>query len=494
MSEILIRNVRLLDGSGAPWQRGSLLLQNDKIAAMGNLSVTADQEIDGHDCYLTPGFIDIHTHGDRGILQFPEAENYLRQGVTTLIGGNCGGSSYPIGVHRAAVAQIGTSLNYGLLVGHGSIREDVIGMEMRHPTAGEQARMEALTEAAMEQGALGMSLGLYYTPGSYAKKQEVVGLAKAVAKHHGFISIHMRDESDYNIGLLASVEEAIDIARQAQVPLQISHLKCLGKSVWGKAEQVLALLDAARAEGLDVSFDQYPYLASGTSLVGALMPGWAQAGGAEAMRQRLQDADVREQLRREMLANLERRGGPDSLLIAACPAVPSYSGSNLSQIAELLQMEPVDTALAMIESGPVQIVSFNMQEADLRKIMQHPLGMIGSDGSLVKFGRDVPHPRYYGTFPRVLGYYALQEGVITLAEAIRRMTSAPAARLNLWDRGLLRPGLQADLTLFDGNTVKDNATFSTPHRYCSGIQMVVVAGRIALRDGELLDAKAGMIL
>ncbi|MCE5196332.1 MAG: amidohydrolase family protein [Negativicutes bacterium] len=494
MSELLIRNVRLLDGSGAPWQRGSLLVQNGKIAAMGALDVTAEQEIDGQDGYLTPGFIDIHTHGDRGILQFPAAENYLRQGVTTLIGGNCGGSCYPIGIHRAAVAQIGTSLHYGLLVGHGSIREDVMGMEMRYPTAGEQARMEALTEAAMAQGALGMSFGLYYTPGSYAQKQEVVGLAKAVAKHHGFISIHMRDESDYNIGLLASVEEAIDIARQAEVPLQISHLKCLGKSVWGRAEQVLALLDAARAEGLEISFDQYPYLASGTSLVGALVPGWAQAGGTEAMRQRLQDPALRAQLRREMLANLERRGGPDSLLIAACPAVPSFGGASLKEAAEILQLEPVDAAFAMIEKGPVQIVSFNMQEADLRKIMRHPLGMIGSDGSIVKFGKDVPHPRYYGTFPRVLGYYALQEGVITLAEAVRRMTSAPAARLHLWDRGLLRPGLQADLTLFDGNTVRDNATYDNPHRYGSGIELVVVAGRIALRDGVLLDAKAGTIL
>ena len=321
-----------------------------------------------------------------------------------------------------------------------------------------------------------------------------MGLAKAVARHNGFISIHMRDESDYNIGLLASVEEAIDIARQAEVPLQISHLKCLGKSVWGKAEQVLALLDAARTEGLEISFDQYPYLASGTSLVGALVPGWAQAGGTEAMRQRLQDSALRAQLRLEMLANLERRGGPSSLLIAACPATPSFSGTSLKEAAEILQLEAVDAALIMIEKGPVQIVSFNMQEADLRKIMQHPLGMIGSDGSIVKFGKDVPHPRYYGTFPRVLGYYALQEGVITLAEAVRRMTSAPAARLHLWDRGLLRPGLQADLTLFDGNTIRDNATYDNPHRYGSGIELVVVAGRIALRDGVLLDAKAGTVL
>jgi len=490
MDSLLIRNVKLLDGSGAPWQWGELLVEGDTIKAMGQVKTSVNRILDGQGSYLVPGFVDLHTHADRGILQFPLAENYLRQGVTTLIGGNCGGSCYPIGQHRKEVETKGTGIHYGLLVGHGSVRESVMGLEMRHPTELEQKAMEEDLAVALEEGALGLSLGLYYTPGSYAKTEEVVGLAKVVAKHKGFVSIHMRDESDYNIGLLESIRESIEIGRQSGAAIQISHLKCLGRSVWGQATAALALLEEAREEGIDISFDQYPYLASGTSLTGALVPGWAQAGGSEAMRHRFLEPETGAKIRQEMVENMHRRGGAKSLVVANFAPQPAFNGQYLGSIAEALNLEPVEAAIALMLQGQVQITSFNMQEEDCETIMKHPLGMIGSDGSLVEFGKNVPHPRYYGTFPRVLAHY-VKNGVISFSEAIRRMTSAPAARLGLWDRGLLRPGLQADLLLLNENKLADTATFENPHAYPTGIEWVMVAGKVALSFGELQETKAG---
>ena len=493
MQRILIRHVRLLDGSGAPWQWGNILIEGSKILAMGHTEETADLVIDGKGNLLVPGFIDLHTHADRGILDFPLAENYLRQGVTTLIGGNCGGSAYPIEEHRLAVEHQGIAINYGLLVGHGSIRQAVMGMEMRHPTPEEQTRMQDALAKALEDGALGMSLGLYYTPGSYAKTDEVVGLAKVVAQYHGFVSIHMRDESDYNIGLLASIEEAIEIARKANVAVQISHLKCLGRSVWGQSKAALTRLEQARDEGLDVSFDQYPYIASGTSLTGALMPGWVQAGGREEMISRFLDENLLPRIRQEVKENIQRRGGAESLVVAHYAPEPTYNGWSLAKIASFLELDEVETTLALLKQGGVQIVSFNMLETDVETIMSHPLGMIGSDGSLVAFGKNVPHPRYYGTFPRVLAHY-VAKGVLSYAEAIRRMTSAPAARLGLWNRGLLRPGMQADLLLLNEKEILDTATYECPHAYPKGIEWVMVGGKMVLFHGELHDKRAGTFI
>lgn len=490
MQRIFIRQVRLLDGSGAPWQWGNILIEGSKILAMGHTEETADLVIEGKGNLLVPGFIDLHTHADRGILEFPLAENYLRQGVTTLIGGNCGGSAYPIKEHKLAVEQQGIAINYGLLVGHGSIRQAVMGMEMRHPTPNEQTRMQDVLAKALEDGALGMSLGLYYTPGSYAKTDEVVGLAKVVAQYHGFVSIHMRDESDYNIGLLASIEEAIEIARKANVAVQISHLKCLGRSVWGQSKAALTRLEQARDEGLDVSFDQYPYIASGTSLTGALIPGWVQAGGREEMLSRFLDDSLLPHIHQEVKNNIQRRGGAESLVVAHYAPEPTYNGWSLAKIASFLELDEVETTLALLKQGGVQIVSFNMLETDVETIMRHPLGMIGSDGSLVAFGEHVPHPRYYGTFPRVLAHY-VAKGVISFAEAIRRMTSAPAARLGLWNRGLLRPGMQADLLLLNEKEILDTATYECPHAYPKGIEWVMVGGKMVLFHGEIQNRKAG---
>lgn len=489
----LIKNVRIIDGTGAPWFRGHVLIKGEKIKSILHQEVEAERVIDGKERFLTPGFIDIHTHGDRGILKFPRAENYLRQGVTTLIGGNCGGSEFPIAPHLKEVEDSGISLNYGILIGHGSLRRQIMGMEMRHPSPSELEKMEELLAENLKAGALGLSLGLYYVPGSFAKTEEVVALAKVVAAHGGFVSIHMRDESDYNIGLLQSIEEALKIARLAQVPVQISHLKCLGASVWHQASEALALLDQAREEGLEISFDQYPYPASSTSLNGALLPPWAQAGGEEALAERFKNAETREKIKVEVAANMKRRGGPKSLVIANSLAFPQLKGKNIEEVAALWQEDLLETTMKLLASGYVQIISFNMTEEDINQIMQHPLGMVGSDGSLVEFGLGQPHPRYYGTFPRVLVKY-VKEGVLPLSEAIRRMTSAPANRLGQYDRGLIRPGFWADLVLLDLDKIDDRADFDNPHAYPQGIDLVMVNGQIALDQGQLPDQKAGMIL
>ncbi len=493
--DLVIRSARIVDGTGCPWFRGDLAVHQGKIVAMGQLSeLTATTVIDAQDKVLAPGFIDIHTHADSDACELSLMENYLRQGVTTLMGGNCGGSEYPIAEHLTKMDELPKTINYGLFVGHGTLRQQAMGMAMRPPTNAELAQMKMLAARAMDEGAFGISVGLYYAPGSFAQLDEIVEVSREIAKRGGLFTIHLRDESDYNIGLVESVKEAIAVAEQTGISVQISHLKCLGKPVWGKASEILGLIERARERGLDVQFDQYPYLASGTAITGAIIPRWAQDGGGEALTARLQNPETRAAIRTEMLANIERRGGPDTLVVSRHKPDASVEGKSLLQIGTERCMEPVDAAIELQIAGGAGMVSFNMRDEDLETIMRHPLGMVVSDGSLVGFGRGVPHPRYYGTFPRVLARYVRERKVITLEEAVRRMTSAPARRVGLWDRGIITPGMVADLVLFDPATVSDGSTFDHPHCYNEGISLVVVAGQIALQDGKLSEARAGRVL
>ncbi len=493
--DLIIRHARIVDGTGIPWFRGDLAVHQGKIVAMGQLDqLTAATEVDAQGKVLAPGFIDIHTHADSDACDLPLMENYLRQGVTTLMGGNCGGSEYPIAAHLAKMDELPKTINYGLFVGHGTLRQQAMGMAMRPPTGAELAEMKLLAARAMDEGAFGISVGLYYAPGSFAQLDEVVEVSREIAKRGGLLTIHLRDESDYNIGLVESVKEAIAIAEQTGISVQISHLKCLGKPVWGKASEILGLIEQARERGLDVQFDQYPYLASGTAITGAIIPRWAQEGGVDALKARLENPETRAAVRPEMLANIERRGGPDTLVVSRHKPDPSVEGKSLLQIGTERGMEPVDAAIELQIAGGAGLVSFNMQDQDLETIMRHPLGMIVSDGSLVAFGRGVPHPRWYGTFPRTLARYVREKKVITLEEAIRRMTSAPARRVGLWDRGIIALGMVADLVLFDPDTISDGSTFEQPHCYNEGIDLVVVAGQIALQDRQLSEARVGKVL
>jgi N-acyl-D-aspartate/D-glutamate deacylase len=354
--------------------------------------------------------------------------------------------------------------------------------------------MKEWVAKAMEQGAVGLSTGLYYAPGSYARTEEIIELAKVVVPYGGIYTSHIRDESDYNIGLVAAVREAIEIGEKAGIPVQISHLKALGKPVWGKSVEILNLVKTARARGVDVTFDQYPYVASETSLKGALVPGWAQAGGDHKMKERLLDPATRPKVREGMLVSLDKRGGPEKLFIATFAPDPKIEGKHLVEIGKIKGMEPVDAAIEILISGDASVVSFNMLDEDLIRLMQSPIGMVASDGSLVEFGKGVPHPRYYGTFPRVLSKYVREDGVLTLEEAVRKMTSAPANRIGLVDRGLIKEGMIADITIFNPDTVKDRATFEKPHQYPSGIDYVIVKGQLAISNGAWTGIKAGQVL
>jgi len=495
--DIVIAGGRIVDGTGGPWYYGDVGIQNGRIVKIGDLKeVRAAKRVEAKGLVVSPGFIDIHTHTDEDIEKLPLARNYMQQGVTSIIGGNCGDSIYPIGEKLAGLERLGLGINFGLLVGQATIRKQVMAMADRAPTSDELGRMKSLLAKAMEEGAVGLSTGLYYAPGSFCKTEEIIELARVTAQYGGIYTSHIRDESDYSIGLVAAVKEAIEIGEKGKIPVQISHLKALGKPVWGKSVEILDLIRQARTRGVDVTFDQYPYVASATSLVGATVPRWAQAGGKEKMEERFRDPSARERLRKDMLTSIDKRGGPEKLFIARFTPDPSLEGKHLAAIGKIKSKEPVDAAMDLILAGglDVSVVSFNMLDEDLTRIMLSPHGLVASDGSLAELGKGVPHPRYYGTFPRVLGKYVREEAILPLEEAVRKMTSAPANRLGLVDRGLIKEGMLADITLFNALTVKDKSTFDNPHQYPEGIDFVIVNGQVAVAKGEWTGLKAGKVL
>ncbi len=493
--DIIIDGGRIVDGTGNPWYYGDVGIQNGRITKIGNLKeARAVKRLPVADRVVAPGFVDIHNHTDTDIEKLPLAENYMHQGVTTIVGGNCGDSIYPVGEKLTALKSIGLGVNFALLVGQATIRQRVMGMSDRAPTRDELKRMKELIAKAMEEGAVGISTGLYYAPGSYSKTDEIIELAKVAARYGGIYASHTRDESDYTIGLVAAVKEAIEIGEKANIPVEIAHLKALGKPAWGKSAEILDLVRRARARGVDVTFDQYPYVASATTLAGSIVPRWAVAGGEAKMKERLLDLPTREKMRKEMLGSIDKRGGPEKLFIANFQPDTSLEGKNLKEIGKMKGKEPIDAAIDILLTGEADVVSFNMLEEDLIRIMRSSFGLVASDGSLVGFGKGVPHPRYYGTFPRVLGKYVREEGVLTLEEAVRKMSSAPANRVGLADRGLIREGMIADITVFDPTTVTDKATFERPHQYPVGIDYVIVNGQLALSKGEWTGVRAGRVL
>jgi N-acyl-D-amino-acid deacylase len=493
--DLVISGAKIIDGSGGASFHADVGIQNGRIAKIGNLGNARPVErIDATGHVLTPGFVDIHNHADEDIEDLPVAQNYMQQGVTTIVGGHCGTSSYPIGKKLRAIERIGLGINFGLMIGQGTIRTQVMGMQDRPPRAEEMKKMKTLVREAMEEGAFGISTGLYYAPGAYSTTEELIELVRVIAPYGGIYVSHIRDESDYTVGLLAAVKEAIEIGDKGKVPVQISHLKALGKSVWGRSAEILQLVEAARDRGIDIAFDQYPYSASGTTLAGALVPRWAQEGGEGKLRERLLEPSTRAKIRLEMRASMDKRGGPEKLFVASFPGNPKIEGQHLQKIGEREEVEPVDAAIQILLSGGADVISFNMVEEDVIRIMQSPFGMFASDGSLVQFGKGVPHPRYYGTFPRVLGKYVREDGILTLEEAVRKMTSAPAHRIGLVDRGLIREGMMADITIFNPDTVQDRATFENPHQYSDGIDYVIVNGQVAISRGQWTGIRAGKVL
>jgi len=495
--DVLIRGGRVFDGSGNPWVRADVGLRGDRIAAVGDLSqATAAEVIDATDLYVAPGFIDSHSHAGRGLATpaLSPAVPLLAQGITTALVNPDGGGPVDLAAQRAALLRHGLGVNVGQLVPHGSVREAVLGMQDRLASADELDRMRELVRRGMAEGAFGLSSGPFYAPGSYSDTAELVALARVAAEAGGAYQSHVRDESSYTIGVLAAVDEVIAVARGARLPSVVTHVKALGRDVWGFSTAIALRIQAARDAGLEVWADQYPYEASATGLAAALLPRWAQAGGGEALRARLRDAETRARIRTEVVLNLERRGGASRIQFRLLPAAPAFAGRTLADLARARGQDPVETALALLEEGSPGVVSFSMLESDVRSLMRHPWTLTASDGDLVPFGEGVPHPRSYGTFPRKLRRYALDEGVVTLEEALRSMTSLPAAVYRIRDRGVLRPGAFADLVVFDPARLRDRASYAEPHQLAEGMVHVFVNGRRALTEGAPTAERAGRVL
>jgi len=528
--DILVKGGMVFDGLGNPGVRADIGIQDDRIAAIGDLSkAQAGRILDATGLYVAPGFIDIHTHSDLTVLLNPGMESSIHQGVTTEVAGNCGLS---VGLvldaplfslerrfltpaqkldwdgslkgHLRRIEDQGIAINYITLVGHGTLRKRVMGMEARDPTPEELDRMKALLTQAFEEGAFGLSTGLEYAPGSFARLPELVALSQVAAQCGRFYASHLRNEGDR---LVESVQEALTIGEEAGLPVQLSHHKAEGMRNWGKVKTTLRMMEEARAKGMEVSCDQYPYTAFMTGLSVVTLPSWVHDGGTEAFLARLSDPEIRSRIMAEVrelhpeLADLSEESAWHQIEIGVCHGCRELEGRRIADMAVESGRDPLEMVMDLLISPPERLISviyFAMSEEDVRLVMRHPHTLVGSDGASSNphgvLGEHNIHPRGYGTFPRVLGRYVREEGVLPWEEALRKMTSMPARRLGLMDRGKLKVGCFADLVVFDPLTVADRATYRDAHHFAEGIVHVLVNGRVALEDGEQTEARAGRVL
>ena len=523
---ILIKNGVIVDGMGRPSYIGDLYIEGGKIATVGKTKEKdADIEINASNLVVSPGFIDMHGHSDYTLLVNSFADSKVRQGVTTEVIGNCGQSAAPIlgeakeeaeriaeryelrvdwtymGEYLERLEKKGISINVAALVGFGTVRLSVMGYEAREPREEEMNEMKSLIARSLDEGAVGMSTGLRYVPQSYAKTEEVIEISKVVAEKGGIYTSHIRDEGDGG-RLIEAIEEAIRIGREAGVSVEISHLKILAKPLWNLCDKMLDLIETARNEGIDVTADQYPYRASGTSLM-AWIPKWAREGGNEKLVERLEDPETREKIKEKLAEVIEIRGGGDNALISRFEPNPDFEGKTLTEIAKELDLPVIEAAMKLVEIAAkekkgIGIVNFNQSEENVRKIMSKPWVMVGTDGYALKpegvLAKGVAHPRSYGTFPRILGRYVRKEKLISLEEAVRKMTSLPAKKLGFKDRGGIKEGMAADIVIFDPKTVIDKATYMKPHQYPEGIEYVIVNGEIVVEGGKHTGNLPGKVL
>ncbi|HEU4522567.1 MAG TPA: amidohydrolase family protein, partial [Thermoanaerobaculia bacterium] len=483
--DIVIRNARIVDGTGAPWYRGEIAINGDTIVRIDrSIDGTASKTIDARDAVVAPGFIDLHTHARRGIFETPSAENYVRQGATTLFEGPDGSSPVPLRDFFDRLEKTGIAVNMAAFIGQGSVRQRVLGSVDRKATPEELATMKGLVRQAMEQGAFGISTGLFYAPGTFTPTEEVVELARVAGSMGGIHTSHMRDEA---AKVADSVRETIRIGEEGRLPTHVTHHKVAGVRNWGKSVETLQLIDEARRRGVDITSDQYPYTASKTGLQ-ALLPRWALEGGRKGILERLRDGAARARIKAAVIENIrfDRGGGdPKNVQIASSSSDPSLAGKTLAEITRARGLEPTvenpaEIAMALLEEGEVGAIYHTMSEDDVIRILRHPATMIASDGEIPLFGKDAPHPRSYGTFPRVLARYVREKNVLPLEDAVRKMTSMPAQRVGLHDRGILRPGMKADIAIFDPAAITDKATFERPHQYAEGVSHVLVNGIFVL--------------
>ena len=498
--DLIMRNARIVDGTASPWYRGDVAVRGDTIALIApRIEARAARIVDVNGLVVSPGFIDIHTHARRGIFDVPTADNYVRQGVTTLIEGPDGSSPIPLAPFLEKVAATHITPNFGMFIGQGWIRSEVIGEVDRAATTAEMDKMRALVRQGMEDGALGLSSGLFYVPGTFTPTEEVIELARVAGEMGGIYISHMRDEAN---GVIESVRETLVIGERGHLPTQITHHKVVGKANWGRSVDTLRMVDEARARGVDATIDQYPYTASATSIGAALLPAWAQEGGREATLKRLKDPATRAKIKAESVRILrdERGGGdPKNVAVSSCQFDPSLAGKNLAQITQgrglpITLENAAETAMWIVEQGGCGGIFHAIGEEDLQRILVHPATMIGSDGEIPIFGRNSPHPRSYGTFARVLGVYVREKKLLSLETAVQKMSAFPAQRLGLADRGVLRVGMKADMAIFDPARVRDTATFEKPHSYAEGVTHVIVNGQIVFENGAMTAARPGRIL
>ncbi len=494
--DVVIVGGRVVDGTGAAWFLADIGIRGDRIARIGDLrDQAAATRIDAQGLVVAPGFIDPHVHARERLFALPTAEGYLLQGLTTVVDGNDGSSPLPIAPYFEKLQAATMSPNVALFVGHGTVRDAVLGTANRKASAAELAAMQTLVADAMRDGALGLSTGLAYVPGTYAPTDEIVALAATARAHGGIYISHMRDEGG---GVLDSVRETISIGERARIPVQISHHKVGGRKQFGQSVQSLELIAAARGRGVDVTFDQYPYTASQTGL-SLIFPRWALAD--DKLNERLANVGQRREIRTGMLSFLDERFGddPSRIQLVRCGHDPALSGKTLTDLLvaakqPLTQSAMADLVIDLQLKGGCSAIFHAYDEPDVERFMQSPFGMIGSDGSLTKPGDGAPHPRAFGTYPRVLGRYVRERRVLTLEEAVRKMTSFPAARLGLTDRGVLKTGMMADLTVFDAAMIADQATFADPHHYSVGVRYVFVNGRLTIAQGVHTGVRAGRVL
>lgn len=499
--DLAVVNGLVIDGSGNPWLRVDIGIKNGRIIAIQrNIDLTRAREvINAEGLVVAPGFIDIHTHADEEILRLPGCENYISQGVTTLIGGNCGGHEFPLAEFFSKLEKQGMACNFGTLAGHNTIREKVMGMKMSEPTPEEMARMKDLLRQEMKAGALGFSTGLAYLPGTYSKTEELIELASVLRETGGFYATHMRNQGKR---ITQAIEESIAIGEKNGIPVQISHIKLADEDVWNQLELITRPVEEARSRGVEVTLDEYPYTATSSGFTSSF-PQDVFEGGKEKFLERMKDPETYQRVKNTIIRNrLTSNRGIDKLsaiIIARSRKFPEYEGKTLKQILENKGMAATpengaDLIIEIVREGDASAVFFQMDEKDVESLMKLPYTMIGSDGSLQEMGKWNPHPRSYGTFPRVLGEYVRKRGVLTLEEAIRKMTSLPAQTIRLQDRGLIRQGMWADLVIFDPEKVSDMATFDNPHRYSQGINFVLVNGRTVWREGKYTGEKPGRII
>ncbi|UCD40523.1 MAG: D-aminoacylase [Candidatus Bathyarchaeota archaeon] len=530
MLDLIFKNACVVDGTGNPRFKADIGIEGARIVKVGNLKcVKALHTIDASRLVASPGFIDIHSHSDFTLLVNSKAESKVRQGITTEVVGNCGSSAAPLnetlkedlketmpiledaGVdldwstmkqYLDRLENQGIAINVVPLVGHANLRVCAMGFDNRSPTKTELEEMKKQLARTMEEGAFGMSTGLIYPPSCYASTDELIELSKVVADYEGIYTSHIRGEDDR---LFDSLKEAITISNEARISVEISHHKAAGKANWGKIRETLEMISRARAQGADVTCDVYPYTAGSFGLA-SMLPHWAHEGGSEKLLERLKESNLRKQLRKDMEEGTQewtsplKAAGWDATIIARSRKHPEFEGRSIEDISRSRAVDPFDFVFDLLsdESAAVTVVRFAMCEEDVRWVMQHPFSMIGSDSSTVApygvLGQGKPHPRSYGTFPRVLGKYVRNEEILTLENAVQKMTSLPARKLGLKERGLIKEGMYADIAIFNPEIILDKATYADPHQYPEGVEYVLVNGKMIISKKEHTGALAGKAL